>query len=153
MGKQHLILEQFLPYRLSRVTNIVSDVIASAYKSLFALTIPEWRVIAVVAEHEGITQQAIGARTRMDKVTVSRAAVALAQRGLVERRPNPEDGRSRLLVLTASGRELYAAIAPKAMAMERDMFASFSAGELTQFNQLLDRIDAIAAAMLDKDRG
>ena len=72
-----LVLADFIPYRLSVTSNLVSDSIARTYEALFGLTIPEWRLIAVIAETGGITQQAIGRATRMDKVTVSRAAIAL----------------------------------------------------------------------------
>ena len=42
-------LERFLPYRLSVLSNIVSGAIAAAYRKPFDLTIPEWRVLAVLA--------------------------------------------------------------------------------------------------------
>ncbi|MDA4836162.1 MarR family transcriptional regulator, partial [Enterobacter hormaechei] len=99
MAEPRLVLDEFLPFRLSVTSNLVSGLIARAYQSLFGLSIPEWRLITVVAESGAITQQAIGARTRMDKVTVSRAAIALGERGLLARQGNPEDRRSHLLDL------------------------------------------------------
>jgi DNA-binding MarR family transcriptional regulator len=137
-----LILDQFLPYRLSYTSNLVSDAIADAYKALFGLSIPEWRLVALIAECEGITQQEIGSRSRMDKVTVSRAAIALADRGLIERRPNPADKRSQLLALSAAGHDLHKAVAPKALEMERTIFGRFSDDELAAFETMLRRIDA-----------
>ena len=141
-----LKLDAFLPYRLSIASNLVSDAIASTYRALFGLRIPEWRLIAIIAESEGMTQQALGVATRMDKVAVSRAALALAARGLVERRPNPEDQRSHLLSLTASGRALYEQVAPKALEMEARIFAGFDAAELARFAAMLDRLEAAAGA-------
>ena len=102
MAERPLILDEFIPYRLSVTSNLVSDAIARSYEALFGLTIPEWRLVAVVAERDGITQQAIGATTRMDKVTVSRAAIALVDRGLLARAANPDDRRSHLLRLTVT---------------------------------------------------
>ncbi len=139
-----LKLETFLPYRLSVVSNLVSDVIATAYERLFALKIPEWRLIAVIAESDGITQQNIGAKTRMDKVTVSRAAIALIDRTLIERRPNPDDGRSHRLYLTATGRILYEQVAPKALELEARIFAAFDTEQLVSFGQMLARIEQAA---------
>jgi DNA-binding MarR family transcriptional regulator len=81
MAAKRLALDDFIPYRLSVTSNLVSDSIARTYESLFGLTIPEWRLVAVIAETGGVTQQAIGAKTLMDKVTVSRAAIALVDRG------------------------------------------------------------------------
>ncbi|KAK0331296.1 hypothetical protein LTR94_029505, partial [Friedmanniomyces endolithicus] len=86
-----LHLDRFVPYLLSVTSNRVSDRIARAYDALFGLTIPEWRLIALIAEHAPITQAQLGERSRMDKVTVSRGAIALVDRGLVERRANAGD--------------------------------------------------------------
>jgi len=130
-------LDDFLPYRLSFTSNLVSEQIARAYQSLFGLTIPEWRLIAVTAEEGETTQQRICARTRMDKVTVSRAAIALTERALLARGPNPDDKRSHLLTLSADGRALYAAVAPKAKAMEAEIFSCLSAQERETLIRLL----------------
>lgn len=142
-----LKLGAFLPYRLSVVSNAVSDAIASTYQSLFGLRIPEWRLIAVIAEGDGLTQQALTAATRMDKVTVSRAAIALAARGLVERLPNPGDQRSHLLALTDDGRALYDQVVPKALEMERRIFAGLDGEDVERFRAVLDRIEASAAGL------
>jgi DNA-binding MarR family transcriptional regulator len=140
----HLVLDRFLPYRLSITSNLVSDRIARAYEALFGLTIPEWRLIAVIAEVEAITQAEIGERTRMDKVTVSRAAIALVERGLLTRAPNPSDKRSHHLSLTPAGRDLYGSVAPKALELEARIFARFTREELDGFVAMLRRIDAAA---------
>ena len=147
MADPALILDDFLPFRLSFTSNLVSDTIAGTYEALFGLSIPEWRLVAVIAETGGITQVEIGARTRMDKVTVSRAAIALAGRGLLVRRPNPDDRRSHLLILSEAGRSLHAAVAPKALDLEARIFASFDAHEVDRFVAMLRRIDAVTLAL------
>ena len=146
-----LKLDHFLPYRLSIASNRVSAAIASTYQALFGLKIPEWRLVAVIAEGAGATQQALGVATRMDKVTVSRAAATLVERGLVERRPNPGDQRSHLLVLTATGRALYEDVAPKALELEAEVFAGFTPTEIATFAAMLERIEA-SAAPFDSER-
>ena len=139
-----LKLHEFLPYRLSVVSNRVSAAIATAYDRLFGLKIPEWRLIAVIAEGCGITQQSLGAATRMDKVTVSRAAQALVDRGLVARAPNTGDRRSHLLALTATGRQLYDQVAPKALELEAAIFGALDAAERSALSAVLDRIEHAA---------
>lgn len=136
-----LKLDDFLPYRLSIASNRVSDAVAGTYRALFGLRISEWRLVAVLAESEGLSQQALGARTQMDKVTVSRAAIALVDRGLVARAPNPGDQRSHILALTPAGRALYAEVAPKALEIERRLFGAFDAAELVQLRSMLARIE------------
>ena len=138
-----LVLDDFIPYRLSFTSNLVSDSIASAYETLFGLKIPEWRLIAVIAENDGVTQQEIGARTGMDKVVVSRAAIALVARDLLSRVENAADRRSHGLVLTPRGRSLYAEVAPKALELEQRVFGDFPPDELARFVAFLRRIDEV----------
>jgi len=148
MTQTRLVLQQFLPYRLVVTATLVSEAVAKAYADLFGLTIPEWRVIAITAEEAPVTQAGICAVSRMDKVTVSRAAIALVGRGLLERRPHPEDKRSHLLALTDAGRAMYEAIAPKALGIEAAIFGQFAEGELETLRGLLARIDAAVEAGL-----
>jgi DNA-binding MarR family transcriptional regulator len=153
MSADRLILDRFIPYRLSIASNLVSDVIARAYESLFGLTIPEWRLVAVAAENGGITQQEIGDATRMDKVTVSRAAIALGHRHLIERRPNPTDRRSHLVVLTKDGRRLYAEVAPKALELEAKVLEQLDGAEREALSAMLDRIEAAASEVAPEGVG
>jgi DNA-binding MarR family transcriptional regulator len=136
-----LKLDSFMPYRLSVVSNLVSERIADAYRALFGLSVPEWRVVAVLAEADGLSQMAIGERTRMDKVSVSRAARALEGRGLVARPTNRSDGRARVLSLTPAGEALYALIVPRAKAMEAEILKGLDAAEMELLAELLGRIE------------
>ena len=145
-----LKLDDYLPYRLSVAANAVSDLIASAYRARFGLTIPQWRLVAVLGEDGPSTQQALCVRTRMDKVTVSRAAAALTERALVSRSPNTTDGRSHRLGLTPEGQALYADVAPQALAYEARLLEAFSAGELRTAQSLLLRLELAATALTEK---
>ena len=140
-----LKLDRFVPYRMSVASNLVSDVIARAYRTLFGLSVPEWRLVAVLAERGRISQLELGSATRMDKVTVSRAAIALVERGLLETASNPLDKRSRLLALSESGAEVYAQVAPKALELERVLLAEFSEEEIEVLTAMLLRLEAAAA--------
>jgi DNA-binding MarR family transcriptional regulator len=143
VAAKKLILANFLPYRLSVTSNRVSRMIASQYQTLFDLTIAEWRTIAVVAESGPVSQQAVCQRTYMDKVTVSRAAITLFDRKILHRMPNPQDKRSHLLDLTAAGHELYAAVAPRALEMETQIFSALSSQDRDELTRLLAGIDAV----------
>ena len=147
MPNTALKLDAFLPYRLSIVSNTVSDAVATAYRTLFGLRIPEWRLVTVLAEGGAMSQQALCGRTRMDKVTVSRAAIALAERGLIQRAANPEDQRSHLLTLSKDGWALYEQVVPKALDLERRIFATLSDDERRQLHAMLERIEAAAQAL------
>lgn len=138
-----LRLSEFLPYRLSVASNAVSERVAGVYQVRFGLKVPEWRVLAVVAEKGTATQAALVAATQMDKMTVSRAATALVARGLLAR-SSAEDRRTLALRLTAAGEALHAEIAPMALGIERELLAGFSTAECDQLMQLLTRLEACA---------
>ena len=133
-------LQQFLPYQLSITSNAVSGRIALEYRSRFGLSVPEWRVMAVLGDAGAQTQRDLTRRTLMDKVAVNRACKVLEERGLAVREPNEQDGRSHLLELTGSGREMHSQIMPLAVEMERRLFSSFDDSEMELFRGLLGRL-------------
>ena len=141
-----LTLDEYLPYRLSIASNAVSKLIARAYEDRFGLTIPQWRLMAVLAE-KPLTQQAIVARTAMDKVTVSRAAQGLVNRHLVARAAHEADGRSHILALTEQGRELHAEIAPLALAYEAALLSGLTPAEVETLKRLLMRLETAAGRL------
>ena len=141
-------LADFMPYRLSVTTNMVSDLIAGRYRSKFGLKIPEWRVMAVLGDAGAQTQRALVGATRMDKVAVNRACKVLEERGLVERSPNVSDGRSHHLELTATGRAMFDQIMPLALDMEARLFGGLTAREAEMLKATLGKLDERAAAML-----
>jgi DNA-binding MarR family transcriptional regulator len=146
-GEPGLRLNSYLPYRLSVASNAVSGLIARAYQDRFGLTIPQWRLIAVLAEEGGVTQRQIVTRTFMDKVTVSRAAQGLAVRSLIDRSDHQADGRSHVLRLTAEGRRLHAEIAPLALAYEAALITGLSPDEVALLRRLLLRLQSAATAL------
>jgi len=68
----------------------------------------------------------------------------LAKRGLVRRRPNPEDGRSTLVLLTAKGRRLVDEIIDARMADAKDCVRTLRAGECLELARLLRRLSVDA---------
>jgi len=140
----HLVLDDYLPYRLSVSSNAVSRLIARAYEDRFGLTIPQWRLIAVLAEDGPMTPGAAVNRTAMDKVTISRAAQGLSKRRLVAREAHEADGRSHRLALTDEGARLHAEIAPLALAYEAALLSGMTPGEVAAIKLLLKRLEAAA---------
>ncbi len=144
-------LERFLPYRLSVLTNTVSGAIARLYGARFGLTIPEWRVLAVLGRFAPLSAGELAGRTAMDKVRVSRAVAKLLRRGLVDRARDGADRRRAKLALAAAGRKIHDAIVPMARAKEAALLAGLSRAERAQLDRLLDRLTARAAALDGSD--
>jgi DNA-binding MarR family transcriptional regulator len=143
---EELALERFLPYRLSVLTNRISGQIARLYAERFALTIPEWRVMAVLGRFGAMSANEIVERTAMDKVRVSRAVALLGGKGRLRRRADPADRRRVVLDLSRRGRAVYQEVVPLALGVEARLLAPLSAAERALVERVIARLEACAAA-------
>jgi len=135
-----LELERFLPYRLSVLANTMSAAIASMYAERFELSIPEWRVVAVLARSPGMSAAQVAARTAMDKVAVSRAVAALVRARRVERSVEEADRRRTHLRLTPKGTAVYREVVPWALAYEDAVLRGLPSRTRRSLDLLLDEL-------------
>ncbi len=142
-----LDLAGFLPYRLSVLANRVSRTLAAEYSARFGLSVPEWRVMAVLGQWPGASADAVCRHTEMDKVSVSRAVTRLRRRGLLRRELAAEDRRRSVLRLSARGAAVHARIVPLALAYEQRLTEVLSASEHRELRRLIDKLGQRAAAM------
>jgi DNA-binding MarR family transcriptional regulator len=148
-----LELERFLPYRLSVLANTMSTALAAAYAERFQLSIPEWRVLAVLARAPGLSAAQVAERTAMDKVAVSRAVASLVRARRIERSVEEADRRRSHLSLTPRGRAVYDQVVPWALAYEDAMLRGVPARSRAKLSalldELLDRARTIRAARVE----
>ena len=142
-----LHLDRFIPYRLSVLTNIVSMSIAHAYEREFGLSIPEWRVMAVLARYPDLSAIEVGERTAMDKVAVSRAVQSLLARRRLTRSYDRIDKRRSMLRLSAAGQSVYKRVAPLALNYERRLLDALSASDRRALDRLIGRLMERARSM------
>jgi DNA-binding MarR family transcriptional regulator len=145
--RNQLQLDQFLPYRLSVLTNVVSGAIAASYARRFALTIPEWRVLAVLGENSELSAAQVAQRTAMDKVAVSRAVASLLRARRISRSIASADRRRSALRLTAAGRQVYAEVVPIALNYERQLLQPLEAGDQAALDRILAALLCRAEAL------
>ncbi|MCJ9429067.1 MarR family winged helix-turn-helix transcriptional regulator [Kordiimonas marina] len=138
-----LILGEFLPYRLSVLSNRISRAIADRYEERFQLSMPEWRVMAVVGEETDLSAGQVAERTAMDKVAVSRAVSKLLQSGRLERHFAPDDKRRSVLALSEAGKEVYREVGPIAVEYEHKIMEKLTSDEKALLNSLLNKLDDI----------
>ncbi len=135
-------LETFLPYRLSVTANRVSRAFAAHYEQEFGISIPEWRVIAVLGAFAPLSSNAICERTAMDKAKVSRAIASLLERGLIARGVHATDQRLIQIALSKTGRKIHEAIIPRARAIEAEVTKGLSKADIAHLHRVLDCIGA-----------
>ena len=139
-----LRLETFLPYRLSVLANAVSRAIAARYEAEFALSIPEWRVMALLGASPGLTATEVAEATPMDKVAISRAVRALSEAGRLVATADGADGRRQRLALTPAGIGVYRRIVPLARALEAQLLEGLSTNDRATLEGLIARLMAAA---------
>ncbi len=146
-----LKLEDFLPYRLSVLSNTVSRGISAAYVKRFGLSIREWRIIAVLGRYPGLSAAEIVKRTAMDKVAVSRAVARLTGNGRLERSQSNADKRRSVLALSTEGERLFAQISPLAKSYEERLLKCLAREDREKLSDILHNLQRRAKALRPPD--
>jgi DNA-binding MarR family transcriptional regulator len=141
MLEDKLELENFLPYRLYHIADLVSREFAKIYKDRLGLTRPEWRVLAGLGQHGTMTAKAIGEQSAMHKTKVSRAVSELERRRWLTRKPDETDRRVEHLTLTKTGQVTYAEMVPLARAFERRLSRAMGAARFAEFDYGLEQLE------------
>ncbi len=142
-----LELWRFLPYVLVVTAESVSRLFSTTYDRRFGLSVPEWRVLAYLADGPARPTPEVIGNTGMDPVKVSRAVTRLVDKGLALREANPADQRAQLLRLTPQGLAMYREIVPAARALLEELAEGMSEAELDALLGVLARIRARAQAL------
>lgn len=146
-------LEHFLPYRLSQLSNTVSQGIAQFYQQQHELTVPEWRVMVVLGRYPGLTASQICERTVMDKVTVSRAVKLLLDKKYLQRITDESDRRRRpLRVSPDRGKKVLDEVIPFALGYQHALLRSLSVEDLSAFESMMEKL-LFAATQLNQGSG
>ena len=94
------------------------------------ITPEQWMVLIRLWEHDARTQAELCEVTLRDAPTMSRIVDGMERRGLLLRKPHPEDGRARVLHLTRKGRELEKKLVPVARKLVNRLVAGISEDDL-----------------------
>jgi DNA-binding MarR family transcriptional regulator len=141
-------LEHFLPYRLSLLTNTVSQGIAHSYRQKYDISITEWRILAVLGRFPGLAAQEVAERTAMDKVAVSRAVKTLVEKSLLQRITDPADRRRMTLHITpGKGRHVLQKVIPLAQEYEKQLLGTLTPGEQSALFSAIKKLQAKAISL------
>ena len=150
-GHATLDLEHFVPYRLSVLSNRISETISGYYRQRFGLAVTEWRTMAVLGRYQGLSASEVAERTAMDKVAVSRAVARLLQRGFLQRETHGDDRRRSVLALSEAGFAVYDQVAPMTLECEQQLLSTLDAAERAQLEVLLDKLGNGVGLMVGHD--
>ncbi len=115
-------------------------------------TLGEGRALYELAQVDGITAKALGETLDLDAGYLSRVLRRFEDNGLLERRPDPKDGRSTRLHLTAAGREQFTRLDRMSARQVATMIAPLTPAErlrldaaMATVRDALDRAEALSA--------
>lgn len=137
--REHPGHAQFVPYLLNRVTARLNAPFQQVLNQR-QMTLTHWRVLAFLAEHDGLPVTLLADRTATDQSTLSRALMRMDSEGLVARRAHASDHRVIEVHLTPKGRALFDALLPEALAQHKHAVRGIPAAEVQALTATLSRI-------------
>ncbi|MFB9359508.1 MarR family winged helix-turn-helix transcriptional regulator [Actinoplanes nipponensis] len=99
-------------------------------------------VLSALADEPMRTQAALARAIGADKTRIIGTLDDLQERALIEREPDPEDRRVRLLRLTPAGRQLYASVRAGIRAAEEELLGDLTSADRRVFLRVLQRLSA-----------
>jgi DNA-binding MarR family transcriptional regulator len=140
----------FVTSRVLRLSNTLGLYASRRYRDEFGLTLPEWRVLSIIAASEPTTARDVSRILATDKGWVGLSAQSLRRRGYVSGSSDSSDGRRILLRLTEEGRHKHDAVLAVSQWRQRRLLASLPDGQANLLYECLDRLQAEADKLLEE---
>lgn len=132
-------LRDDLSFLLARA-NALSVAAGNQAMAEYGLKVRSYSVLAMAVNGIHPSQREMAAFLRLDPSQVVALVDDLQSRGLVERRPDPNDRRANVVSATDAGRALYAAAETSAREAERALHADLTPEERSRLLVLLRRL-------------
>ena len=101
------------------------------------VTEQQWRVLRVLADHRSLDAQSLASAALLHPPSVTRITKELSQRGLIERRTDPTDGRRSKLAITPAGLQLVKATSRHTLGVLQSYGAAFGEDRLAALRREL----------------
>lgn len=136
-------LDHALGFRVYRLSQLFRSALYRAFLAEGVEMTPEqWIVLVRLWQHDGATQTELVESTLKDKATLSRILDVMERQGVLVRRPDPVDGRSRRVHLTRAGKDLRARFTPIVRAMVARIEHEIPAADLEVTRRTMLRLEA-----------
>ncbi len=154
----NLHIEDFLTFRLTRLSNALRNNMTKRYLEEFDLSLPEWRLLALVTRFSPLRFSELTNRSSMDKGQVSRTLRVMTKRGLTKTKIIAQRGSRSAEALAApvsvsitpKGKALYKSVLPVAQRRQATMLQTLNDSERVALYQTLDKLFAVIG---DPDAG
>ena len=143
---EQLEIQDFPTFLLMRLAVATRNGITLRYLRPHGITLPEWRLLALVARYDTLQFGEVTAGSSMDKGQVSRTLHAIHTRGLVQlNAAAPGERRSPLsprveVSITPAGKALFELILPVARQTQMGLINMMSAEERVVIHRVMCRM-------------
>lgn len=121
-------LDDLLPYLMNRLVTRLNQNLGERLRRR-GYSFQDWRILAVLAAHDGITLSQLAEATVIPQPTASRLVAKLARRGLLRRRAGARDSRFIEARITPRGQAAYRKMLPLAVEEYRGAVVGFDKAE------------------------
>lgn len=145
-------LDDAIAYRIHRTNRLLLTHLARFLQtSRHGVTPEKWFILARLHTDGPMRQADMTEPALEDAPNVSRLVDSLVDAELVQRKPDPDDRRNRILSLTPSGQQLARHLHHRAVEERRRVFNGFDQDQLDHLKAALDRLDANVRPLLAND--
>ena len=147
----NLNIDEFLTFRLTRLSNALRTNLTKRYLEEFGLSIPEWRLLALVTRFSPVRFSELTTRSSMDKGQVSRTLQVMTKRGLTKMKVVKQRGSRSAAALAAPvivsvaprGKALYRQVLPVARQRQSEILRQLSEADRLALYAILDKLFAL----------
>ena len=128
---------------LGYMTNLVGRLLVREIDGHLAphgISVGYMPVFFALAAGDALTQRDLTTAAQVEQPTMAATLARMERDGLIERRANPDDGRSALISLTQEGRGKLAAVHAASTAVNAKAAEQLTAAEREQLIALLQRV-------------
>lgn len=133
-------MQDYVPYQLAILSSRLSSALETVFGAAHHLARPEWRALALASEVESCRASDLVTWSGMDHVAIHRAVKRLEEMGLIERTSPADDKRARPLRVTPKGMQVYLAVVPYALELERQLLGALDKEEAAVFKRVLGKL-------------
>lgn len=140
-------LDDLVLYRFARLSATAGTMVVRLCEGRFGITRREWRMLALLAESDGLHPSALADRAQLDRARTSRAVSSLVAKGLVLRQVQASDQRYAQLLLSDQGQRLHQALFPLVARINRQLLEGLDPGAVKTMTAAVESMQARAEAM------
>jgi DNA-binding MarR family transcriptional regulator len=144
-----IVVDDYKPERLGlQYLNLAYRIrkVVDKHMVTSGLSLARWKVLEILDGKGSIRQKALAQELGFAERSVTQAVESLAGDGLVERMPDPADGRAKLVTLTDEGAAALAAGTKAGAEVLQRIFGTLDRKQRASLDKLLNVIDDAAGA-------